>query len=43
MAMIDGWATKAWAKKQHPKWLREMEESGHLEVYGEEKKEAASH
>jgi formate dehydrogenase subunit gamma len=43
MAMINGWATKAWAKKQHPKWLREMEESGKLEVYGEEEKEAASH
>jgi formate dehydrogenase subunit gamma len=42
-AMLDGWVTRAWAKKQHPKWLKEMEASGHLEVYGEEKKEAPSH
>ena len=36
-AMLTGWVTRAWAKKQHPKWLREMEEAGKLEVYGEEK------
>ncbi|HPL64134.1 MAG: formate dehydrogenase subunit gamma [Syntrophales bacterium] len=41
-AMFSGWVTRAWAKKQHPKWLRETEESGSLEVYGEEKKEAHS-
>jgi formate dehydrogenase subunit gamma len=29
--------TKAWVKKQHPKWLKEMEEDGTLVVYGEEK------
>ncbi|MBN2568547.1 MAG: formate dehydrogenase subunit gamma [Deltaproteobacteria bacterium] len=34
-AMLSGWVTRAWAKKQHPKWLKEMEESGKLEVYGE--------
>lgn len=33
-AMFSGWVTRAWAEKQHPKWLREMEESGKLEVYG---------
>jgi len=33
--------TRGWAKKQHPKWLREMEEHGTLVVYGEEKKGAA--
>ena len=34
-AMFSGWVTRAWAKKQHPKWLKEMEESGRLEIYGE--------
>jgi formate dehydrogenase subunit gamma len=36
-AMLHGWVTREWAKKQHPKWLREMEEHGKLIVYGEEK------
>ena len=36
-AMLHGWVTRAWLKKQHPKWLQEMEEAGTLEVYGEEK------
>jgi formate dehydrogenase subunit gamma len=36
-AMFTGWVTKAWVKKQHPKWLKEMEEDGTLVVYGEEK------
>jgi formate dehydrogenase subunit gamma len=35
--MLTGWVTRAWLKKQHPKWLREMEENGTLEVFGEEK------
>jgi cytochrome b subunit of formate dehydrogenase len=35
------WVTRAWLKKQHPKWLKEMEHAGKLEVYGEEKKPAA--
>jgi formate dehydrogenase subunit gamma len=38
--MLTGWVTRAWLKKQHPKWLREMEENGTLEVYGEEKTSA---
>ncbi len=37
-AMFSGWVTRAWAKKQHPKWLKEMEHEGKLVVYGEEKK-----
>lgn len=37
-AMFSGWVTRAWVKKQHPKWLKEMEEHGTLVVYGEEKK-----
>ena len=37
-AMLHGWVTRAWLEKQHPKWLHEMEESGQLVVYGEEKK-----
>jgi formate dehydrogenase subunit gamma len=36
-AMLTGWVTRAWLKKQHPKWLREMEENGTLEVFGKEK------
>jgi formate dehydrogenase subunit gamma len=36
-AMFTGWVTKAWVKKQHPKWLKEMEEHGTLIVSGEEK------
>ena len=42
-AMLHGWVTRAWLKKQHPKWLHEMEEAGTLEVYGEEKKTAHGH
>ena len=37
-AMFTGWVTRAWLKKQHPKWLKEMEEEGTLIVSGEEKK-----
>ena len=40
-AMIHGWVTRGWLKKQHPGWLREMEHEGKLIVYGEEKKEDA--
>jgi formate dehydrogenase subunit gamma len=36
-AMFSGWVTRAWLLKQHPKWLKEMEEHGTLVVYGEEK------
>lgn len=36
-AMFTGWVTKAWVKKQHPKWLKEMEKEGTLVVYGESK------
>jgi len=42
-AMLHGWVTRSWLKKQHAKWLREMEEAGMLEVYGEEKKTAHGH
>jgi formate dehydrogenase subunit gamma len=31
-AMISGWVTRAWLKKQHPKWLKEMEHQGTLIV-----------
>ena len=37
-AMFTGWVTRAWLKKQHPKWLKEMEEEGTLVVSGEENK-----
>jgi len=37
-AMFTGWVTRAWVKKQHPKWLKEMEEHGTLIVYGEDNK-----
>jgi formate dehydrogenase subunit gamma len=40
-AMISGWVTRSWLKKQHPKWLKEMEHEGKLVVYGGEKKSAA--
>jgi formate dehydrogenase subunit gamma len=40
-AMISGWVTRAWLKKQHPKWLKEMEHQGTLEVYGQGKKPVA--
>jgi len=33
-AMFSGWVTRAWLKKQHPKWLREEEEKGTLIVSG---------
>jgi formate dehydrogenase subunit gamma len=32
-AMTGGWVTRAWLKKQHPKWLKEMEHEGTLIVY----------
>ena len=31
-AMITGWVTRNWLKKQHPKWLKEMEHEGTLIV-----------
>ena len=31
-AMITGWVTRAWLKKQHPGWLKEMEHEGKLIV-----------
>lgn len=40
-AMSNGWVTRAWLKKQHPKWLKEMEHKGTLIVYGEEKSKAS--
>ena len=40
-AMIHGWVTRGWLKKQHPGWLHEMEHQGKLIVYGEEKKDDA--
>jgi formate dehydrogenase subunit gamma len=39
-AMFTGWVTRAWVKKQHPKWLKEMEKDGTLVVYGETKSSA---
>lgn len=36
-AMFTGWVTRGWLKKQHPKWLKEMEKDGTLVVYGEKK------
>jgi len=36
-AMTTGWVTRAWLKKQHTKWLKEMEHEGKLVVWGEEK------
>ena len=36
-AMFTGWVSRAWAKTNHPKWLKEMEEDGTLRVYGEQK------
>jgi formate dehydrogenase subunit gamma len=36
-AMISGWVTRAWLKKQHPKWLKEMEHQGTLIVSDGEK------
>jgi formate dehydrogenase subunit gamma len=40
-AMITGWVTRGWLKKQHPGWLKEMEHEGKLIVSGEEKKSEA--
>jgi formate dehydrogenase subunit gamma len=37
-AMISGWVTRNWLKKQHPKWLKEMEHEGTLIVYNGENK-----
>ena len=31
-AMINGWVTRNWLKKQHPGWLKEMEHEGTLIV-----------
>jgi len=42
-AMMTGWVTRAWLKKQHPKWLKEMEEHGTLVVFGEEKSSSHGH
>jgi len=42
-AMLTGWVTRAWLKKQHPKWLKEMEEEGKLVVFGEEKPSPHGH
>ncbi len=39
-AMLTGWVTRGWLQKQHPKWLREMEQEGTLIVYGGNKKVA---
>jgi formate dehydrogenase subunit gamma len=25
-AMVEGWVTKTWAKKHHPRWYREVRE-----------------
>jgi len=36
-AMITGWVTRNWLKKQHPKWLKEMEHEGTLIVSDGEK------
>lgn len=36
-AIFTGYVTRSWAEKQCTGWLREMEEKGALEVYGEEK------
>lgn len=42
-AMLSGWVTRAWLKKQHPKWLKEMEHEGKLVVFGEEKATTGGH
>jgi formate dehydrogenase subunit gamma len=41
--MLHGWVTRAWLVKQHPKWLREMEEAGKLEVCGQPKGKTHGH
>jgi len=40
---VDVSAPRAWLKKQHVKWLHEMEEAGTIKIYGEEKKTAHGH
>ncbi|MDX9816285.1 MAG: formate dehydrogenase subunit gamma [Smithellaceae bacterium] len=40
-AMTGGWVTRAWLKKQHPKWLKEMEHEGKLIVYKDENSKKA--
>jgi formate dehydrogenase subunit gamma len=40
-AMLTGWMARPVLKMLHPKWLKEMEHAGKLEVYGEENKPAA--
>jgi len=40
-AMINGWVTKPWLRKQHPGWLKEMEHQGTLIVYGQDKNNKA--
>ena len=42
-AIFTGYVTRAWCEKQCPKWLREMEEEGKLEVFGEEKPAVEHH
>ncbi|OGP66597.1 MAG: formate dehydrogenase subunit gamma [Deltaproteobacteria bacterium RBG_19FT_COMBO_43_11] len=42
-AMITGWMEKPVLKMLHPKWLKEMEHEGKLEVYGGEKKKPDAH
>lgn len=41
-AMYNGWVTRGWARTQHPKWLKEIEEHGTIKIYGEKKKKDAS-
>lgn len=36
-AMFTGWVSRAWVKKQHPKWLKEMEKNGTLVISGDDK------
>lgn len=33
-AMLTGWVTRGWLKKQHPKWLKKMEKEGTMVVFG---------
>jgi len=37
-AMLTGWMDKSVLRMLHPKWLKEMEHEGKLEIYGEKKK-----
>jgi formate dehydrogenase subunit gamma len=41
-AMYNGWVTRGWARTQHPKWLKEIEEHGTIKIYGEKKKKDTS-